>query len=227
MIRIQILKGFFNRIDNEILAPYSIKIMYLYAIKFTAMRKLYITFILLIAGIGLNAQNAAKLRSNLPQAKAPERPMIAIEPVQQNPISAATILPGEYKKGQKGIVSVIPIGTSANAFTYGYGGGQKTMVFADDNLNAVINIHRMGPGTTPPGLSGYLAMDRGINGAAKPGDWSSNVEIYNSTISGGTYFLDAARYPQGVIYNRQRRQMSTKDYALSFFTKINCTKPIL
>jgi hypothetical protein len=197
--------------------------MYLYAIKFTAMRKLYITFILLIAGIGLNAQNAAKLRSNLPQAKAPERPMIAIEPVQQNPISAATILPGEYKKGQKGIVSVIPIGTSANAFTYGYGGGQKTMVFADDNLNAVINIHRMGPGTTPPGLSGYLAMDRGINGAAKPGDWSSNVEIYNSTISGGTYFLDAARYPQGVIYNPEGNTDPANAYAIFFAPNLSST----
>lgn len=59
------------------------------------MRKFYITLVILIAGMGLNAQSTAKLRSNLPQAKAPERPMIAIEPVQQTPVSAATILPAE------------------------------------------------------------------------------------------------------------------------------------
>lgn len=158
-------------------------------------------FIGVAACMMASAQNNIRPVAGLPQAKAPDKKMVAFEPLNSEPLTINTFKHPETKSGtDKGIVTVIPIGTSANAYSYGYGGGQKTIVWADDNLNTVINIHRMGPGATP-GLAGYLSIDRGMNGAATPGDWTNNIEIYNSTISGGQYYLDAARYPQGVLYN--------------------------
>jgi len=121
---------------------------------------------------------------------------IRISDVRQPAFTGNPDLKGRY------IPNVIPIGTSANARTYGYHGGQKTMVWADDNLKTIINVHRMGPGTTPNGLSGYLAVDMGTNGAQTPGDWQLNHQIYASTLDiGFQYLADAARYPQAVLYN--------------------------
>lgn len=122
------------------------------------------------------------------------------QPTIQNPLQQTPLA----KNGgdNPAVVNVIQIGTSVNGAGYGYSGGQRTMVWADDNLKAVINVHRMGPGTTPPSLSGYLAADVGTNYGATSGDWKKNHQIYASTLnSGATYFLDAARFPQGGIYN--------------------------
>jgi len=101
------------------------------------------------------------------------------------------------------VVSVITIGTSANAYGNGYGGGQKTLVWADPLSGAVMNFHRMGPGTNPPpSYSGYLGYDLGVNNAMAATDWSINQQAYAATLNnGGTYYLDAGRYPQGVLFD--------------------------
>jgi hypothetical protein len=170
-----------------------------------------------------SAQNINRPVAGLPQAKAPEKIMVAHEPINSEPITINTFKQPVTKSGNdKGIVTVIPIGTSANAYSYGYGGGQKTIVWADDNLNTVINIHRMGPGATP-GLAGYLSIDRGMNGAATPGDWTNNIEIYNSTISGGQYYLDAARYPQGVLYNPVGNTNPANAYVVFYAPNLSAT----
>ncbi|MFH1936199.1 MAG: T9SS type A sorting domain-containing protein, partial [Bacteroidota bacterium] len=123
------------------------------------------------------------------------------EPVNVN---AKKVIPGPVMVNGDGVdvVSVITIGTAANAYGYGYAGGQKTLVWADPLLGAVTNFHRMGPGTTPPGLSGYLSYDLGVNNAMNATDWTINNQVYASTLNaGGTYFLDAGRYPQALIYD--------------------------
>jgi len=98
--------------------------------------------------------------------------------------------------------AVITLGTSANGLGYGVNGGQRTMVWADDNLKTVINFHRMGPGTTPPSLSGYLAADIGTTLGQSLVNWTNNRQVYAATLnSGGTYYADAARYPQAALYN--------------------------
>ena len=96
-------------------------------------------------------------------------------------------------------LTILTLGTSTNGFSYGTNpSGNRCNLWADDKLNTVINIHRMGPGTTPPSFSGYLAVDKSIDMGAT---FTKNFQVYSATHSGGTYYLDAARYPQGGIYN--------------------------
>ncbi|MCK9204603.1 MAG: T9SS type A sorting domain-containing protein [Bacteroidales bacterium] len=143
-----------------------------------------------------------QLKMGIPTASRVTGQKVAIEPL--NPSGAFAVKPKpislKYVKGTKDFVDVVTLGTSANAYGYGYAGGQKTMVWADDNLNAIINIHRMGPGSTPPSLSGYLAVDLGINNGLTADDWTKNYQVYAAKLVAATY-LDAARYPQGAIYN--------------------------
>ena len=95
------------------------------------------------------------------------------------------------------IVSVMDIGTSANA--YGYYAGTRTMVWHDRNLNAVVNLHRMGGAGDPGGYSGDLGIDFSMDGG---NTWTNDYEIYIAeNNSGGTYYTDAARYPHGGIFN--------------------------
>ncbi|MDK2908967.1 MAG: hypothetical protein PWR20_534 [Bacteroidales bacterium] len=186
------------------------------------MRKFTLLLVVVLTVITSFAQNKTLPRQGLPQAKAINHTLVSNEPISSAPIPTANYTEGE-KLGSKGIVSVIPIGTSANAYSYGYAGGQKTMVWADDNLKAIINIHRMGPGSTPPSFSGYLGIDRGLNFGATPGDWTNNYQVYAAQIPGGQYYLDAARYPQGVIYNPEGNTDPTKAYTVFFAPNLSNT----
>jgi hypothetical protein len=75
------------------------------------------------------------------------------------------------------------------------------MLVADDDLNVVINFHRMGPGTSPPSLSGYLGMDLGINMGATQADWTNQIQCLAATMVASPYYYDASRYPSAAIYN--------------------------
>lgn len=126
-------------------------------------------------------------------------PRILIEPPAPNPI--APVKPAMNLKGAKNcdIVSVLTLGTSANLL--GYSGGTRTMLWADYDLNVVANIHRMGPGSSPPSLSGYLGMDLGVNRGATQSDWTNQIQCYAATLSATPEYYDAARYPSAAIYN--------------------------
>jgi hypothetical protein len=160
----------------------------------------------------------AQLKSGFKAEKKSFANKIAIEPVQPLKMNTATPKPAPVKNDgdNRAIVTIIPIGSSANAYGYGYAGGQKTMVWADDNLKAVINLHRMGPGTTPPSLSGYLSVDLGTNYGVTAADWQNNRQIYNAVIPGGDYYVDAARYPSGAIYNPEGNTALANAYAVYF-----------
>lgn len=96
-------------------------------------------------------------------------------------------------------VSVVDIGSAANLYTYGYANGAATFTWYNKDINAVSNFHRMGGPVGPPGqYSGDLCYDLSTDGGMT---WTNQTKIYTSNISGGTYNLDAARYPQGAIYN--------------------------
>jgi hypothetical protein len=162
------------------------------------MKKLLLLGIALVVSASVIAQKI-HLKPGIQSAKPVTEQKICIEPEKASGTIPVTPKPANPKAG---IVNVITLGTSANANSYGYAGGQKTIVWADDSLGAVINIHRMGPGTTPPSLSGYLAVDKAINQGASASDWTLNWQIYAATLNtGATYYLDAARYPQAAIYN--------------------------
>ncbi|MDP1623139.1 MAG: T9SS type A sorting domain-containing protein [Bacteroidales bacterium] len=121
------------------------------------------------------------------------------------PFEKTTALPFTSKKtGLKNsvnanIVTVLDLGTSTNV--YGYSGGTRPMVWADDDLNCVINFHRMGPGATPPSLSGYYGMDLGTNMGATQTDWNNQIQVLAATLPSTPYWYDASRYPSAGIYN--------------------------
>lgn len=148
------------------------------------------------------AQQAYKFRIDAKAEKAINAPAIGIEPVKSAAITktdidhAKTVPTGDRNTD---IVTVIDIGTSANAYGYGYAGGQKNLVHAEPGLNAVSNFHRMGGDLDVGGYSGDLGYDISTDGGAT---WSNMNECYVAVDNGGgTYFLDAARYPNHGIWN--------------------------
>lgn len=85
-------------------------------------------------------------------------------------------------------INPVAIGQAGNAYGFAY--TRNTFLWADQNINSITFIHRMGatPGT------GYLSYDISKNGGM---DWSTNIQTYDPTLP------DAynGRYPQGGIYN--------------------------
>ncbi len=101
--------------------------------------------------------------------------------------------------GDPNIVTIIEIGSAANAYGYGYNNGNATYVWADDELHSVTNTHRMGGEVGPAGqYSGDLAYDISTDQGIT---WTNQIKMYESNIPGATYNTDAARYPEGAIYN--------------------------
>ncbi len=176
------------------------------------MKKIFLFALVLMMGAAVIAQQVP-LKPGIPSLKAVKTQKAAIEPVRT--MTPAPVTQSASLKNPE-IVNIITLGTAANAYTYGYAGGQKTMLWADDDLKAIINIHRLGPGSTPPSFSGYLGIDLGLNGAATQADWTLNWQIYAATLPGGDYYLDAARYPQGGIYKPMGATSITDCYAVYF-----------
>lgn len=166
------------------------------------MKKLLLLSLALMLGGAVIAQHV-NLKSGLRSTKYKVHQTVGVEPVQ--PGSAASVMPrpsGNHNTDVPGIANVITIGKSANGYGYGYGGGQKTMVWADDTLKVIANLHRLGPGSTPPSYSGYLGIDYAGNMGQETTDWKNDWQIYAATLNtGGSYYLDAARYPQGGIFS--------------------------
>lgn len=162
--------------------------------------------LLLILALGLcgfaSAQNTLKFKKSFREYQAIQKQMIGIEPVKATSVVSAhhdntPAFPPQTKNTN--IVNVIDIGTSANAYSYGYGGGQKAIVHCEPELNLVTNFHRMGGSLDPGGNSGDLGYDISTDGGLT---WTKMVEIYQATNNaGGTYYTDAARYPNHGVYN--------------------------
>lgn len=158
------------------------------------MKKFLLTF-LSMALVSLLFAQQATLKQGLslempPEFLAPENPDQNVPGQLQKPVISK-----DFKNTS--VVDIIDIGTSANAFGYGYAGGQRSLVCADDELGIVSNFHRMGGELDPGGYSGDLGFD-----ASK--DWGETWTVMNEcyTISDGYIgFYETARYPQHGIFN--------------------------
>jgi hypothetical protein len=143
---------------------------------------------------------------------------VAFEPVKQASITTSKFVRPPAPENRA--VTIIPIGQAANAYTYASNvpGGQKTMLWIDNDLNTFTNLHRELGGA--PNYSGDLNIDittdRGDN-------FTNNVRIYTSNISGGTYNTDAARYPQGGIYNPEGNTNLANAYFAFFAPNLDGT----
>jgi hypothetical protein len=167
------------------------------------MKKLLLLSLVLAIGFGAFAQKA-HLKPGILSKKGNITQPVSVDP--DSPLKSVPVVqskPASNKGDNPTITTVLTLGTAVNPYTYAanVGGDQKTMVWADDSLKAIVNVHRLGPGTTPPGLAGYLGVDLGVNMGKTAGDWTNQRQIYASTWLGGTYYVDAGRYPQGGIYN--------------------------
>ena len=159
------------------------------------MKKLTLLLAILATGLMLWAQSPV-LKSGFETEKTKSFQLPGHEPAQQSLVraSATTEIPA-YKATD--IVSITNIGTSANA--YGLIGGGKSNLMAHPGLNSISFIHRMGGMLDPGGYSGDLGYDVSTDGGMT---WNTMIEIYTAKLNaGGEYYIDAARYPQGGIYN--------------------------
>ena len=169
------------------------------------MKKLLLFVLVVGVGYATIAQQSYNFKVASKALKAPEKPAIGIEPLNSVSITKSEIEqksmtpPGD--RNADAIVTIIDIGTSANAYGYGYGGGQKNLLHAEPMLEGgtVTNFHRMGGSLDPDGYSGDLGYDISTNGGT---EWTNMIELYVATENaGGEYFTDAARYPNHGIWN--------------------------
>jgi len=164
------------------------------------MKKVLLISLAFIIGLAVVAQRP-QLKSGVFVKNFHKAQAATIEPAAPNTISPFKPSPWSQKNGDNSnIVTVLNLGTSANVL--GYYVGSRTMVWADDDLNAIINFHRAGPGTTYQ-ISGYLAMDLGVNMGATQADWTNQIIVANALlpVSPSGYAYDANRYPNAGIYN--------------------------
>jgi hypothetical protein len=159
------------------------------------MKKLTLLLLMMATGLFMVAQNAA-LKQGLPEEHATSFQSYDSKPLQHAVVGQSPITkPMVYKSTDA--VSIIDIGTSANA--YGVANGGKSNLMVNNDLNVISCIHRMGGALDPGGYSGDLGYDVSKDGGMT---WSVMTETYTAyQNAGGLYYLDAARYPQHGIYN--------------------------
>ena len=164
------------------------------------MKNVLLCLLALTIALSGYSQQKPVLKGDVKSASAIKADRIGWEPVKTKPITTSTVnTPANFKNtGDVNFVTVVSIGTASNAYSYGYAGGQKSMLYANNDLNTISHFHRMGGTLDPGGYSGDLGVDISTDGGMT---WSNQNEIYTSTISGGTYNTDAGRYPNHGIYN--------------------------
>ena len=113
-------------------------------------------------------------------------------------------------------VSVVPLGTSANAYSYGYHGGQRAIINVDNELGIITHNHRMGGWLDPGQFSGDLGIDISYDHGIT---WDCMIEIHTANVEiPGIYCnpVDVARYPNHGIFNPPGNTNPNEAYAVFF-----------
>ena len=180
------------------------------------MKKVLLLGVSLILGLCLVSQ--AQFRGYTSYHKASHKRTRSTEPGTAKRASSV-ISPLTNRVKSANIVNVITLGTSSNGYDWDYDGGQRDHLWADNDLKAIVQIHNMGPGSTPPRLSGYLAMDHALNYGANLSDWSIGYQVYASTLNSGQgWYYDEGHLAQGGIYNPPGNTSASNSY-LCFFAE--------
>lgn len=160
------------------------------------MKKLSLLLLMMATGLFMVAQNAA-LKPGLAEEHATSFQSYDGKPLQHTLVGQSSITKPAMNYKSTDAISVIDIGTSANA--YGVANGGKSNLMVNNDINTISCLHRMGGALDPGGYSGDLGYDVSKDGGMT---WSTMTEIYTAKQNaGGPYFLDAARYPHCGIYN--------------------------
>lgn len=161
------------------------------------MKKLLLFTIFMCAGLMMFAQQY-HVKSGIKSEKSLAGQMISADgPINYQAPSSRPVISKYDQLKSTDVVSIVDIGTSANA--YGYANGGRANVNLNYDLNTITNIHRMGGDLDPGGYSGDLGYDISTDGGMT---WTSMVEVWVAQENaGGEYYLDAVRYPQHGLYN--------------------------
>jgi len=184
------------------------------------MKNALLILLALVISTGIYAQQKPVFKGDVKSHSAIKADRIGIEPVKTKPVTTSTVnIPAPLKNGRDvNFVTVVSIGTSSNAYSYGYAGGQKSMLYSNNDINTVTHIHRQGGTLDPGGYSGDLGVDISTDGGMT---WTNMNEIYISNISGGTYNTDAARYPNHGIWNPEGNTEPDNAYVTFFAPTID------
>ena len=180
---------------------------------------LFIVFFLFADGIFAQYRPLKKYRSY----KAPGVNTMVTGPAV-NVQTSAVVSPKPAIANSSNSLTVIPLGTSANGLGWGYAGGQRTHIWADDKLKTLALIHRMGPGGSPLNLSGFLAVDKAVNMGQSYSDWVMNWQVYASNLFSGGNYLDMAGNPQLGIVNPAGNTDPENSY-IHYFTSLQPATP--
>ncbi len=182
------------------------------------MKKILLIVLALGFGYATIAQQAYRFKTGIKEVQRIDAPAIGIEPVQSTAIvktkTNENYVLAPTADRDVNIVTIVDIGTSANAYGYGYAGGQKSLVWADPDMNTVTNFHRMGGALDVGGYSGDLGYDISTDGGTT---WTNMIELYVATDNGGgQYYYDAARYPNHGLYNPEGSTDPNDAYVVFF-----------
>ncbi len=164
------------------------------------MKKILLIVLALGMGASTMAQQAYSFKIDTKEQKRIDAPAIGIEPVKtlavtKSDVQSAIIAPADRDVN---IVTIVPTGTAANAYGWGYAGGQQSLTPVRNDLNTIAIIHRMGGDQDPGGYSGDMGYDISTDGGMT---WTTQTEFWIAVENdGGTYFKDAARYPNAGLY---------------------------
>ncbi len=175
------------------------------------MNKLLFLSMFFCFALVCHAQDAPRLRNGLKMHQAVFGKKTGVEPVKAATPSPNYISNQNYRSPNA--VQVVDIGTSCNAYGYGYEGGQRSIICYNKDINAITNIHRMGGALDPDGYSGDLGYDLSLDGGKT---WTCMIETYLGTPPGPQYYADGARFPQAVIFNPEGNT-NPSNASLAFF----------
>ncbi len=185
------------------------------------MKKTLLLFFAVIFGGIVVSQQAYRFKIDTRTMKKIDNPEQGIEPVQaplltKSDIKTERILPPSDRDVD--IVNIINLGSVANAYGWGYAGGQESLIPLNQDINTIAVIHRMGGDDDPGGYSGDLGYDVSFDGGLT---WTTMIEFYIATENdGGTYYKDAARYPNAGIFDPSLNYTDPADAYLSYFAPI-------
>ena len=160
------------------------------------MKKLEFTVVIMLMAAMAAGQIRQTVKPGLKSVPPPNNQLIEKGPLNtafltlKNPVDR----PVPKKSKSSDFVNIISIGTSGNAGGYGYAGGQRTLVWADQNLNTVTNFHRLG------GVSMGSVSDMGYD-ISKDGGLNLENQILVCEAQGSGGYGENARYPNHCIFN--------------------------
>lgn len=153
------------------------------------MKKVLLFSFMLLFGAILFAQNP-KSDFGVMSGNAPDYGILFKEAKYSPSVytPATTALPPMKSGKETNFVTVIPIGTSANALGH-FVGSRTANISVNNELNTVVYTHRL---QSPSGNHiGYdVSFDRGLN-------WQVDQISYDPTLAG----YSPGRYPLGLLYN--------------------------